>query len=130
MDLMKAGHRYIILLLFFCHCTTVNFWYQFNTQNSTNPTPEYDNFYFSFIRGGGLFHLNSSPGSIASNAQALYSGEACSHSVLNLISFGNSSLKKASENGRIKKIASSSYEHLAFVGGMAYHRFCTTVTGE
>lgn len=118
-----------LLLLFLSNCTAAHYWNIFNPTNNTNPTPEYNNFYFLFIRGGWLFHLNKMPGGIGNNVEGKFSSVQCSHSILNLISIGDSSIETAMKEGRITKISSVSYEQLGILS-FAYHRFCTIVTGD
>ncbi len=117
-----------LLTCFINNCSAVNYWSIYTSANDTNPTKEYSNPYHIIFKGGYLFHLNHSPGQVGNNVQAIYSGESCSHSILNLVAFGDSSIDKALKNGHLKKIASVSHEQFGVF--LFYHRFCTTVTGE
>lgn len=129
MKLKNISFAIVIFVIFLQNCTAANFWNIYNPTSNTNPTPEYSNFYYLIIRGGYLFHLNHIPGGIGNNVVAKYSGESCSHSILHLVSIGDSTIDAALRNGAFKKIASVSYEQFAILG-FAYHRFCTTVTGD
>ena len=122
--------RVIVLLLFiFYNCTSANIWVQFNSTNITNPTPEYNNYYHLFIKGGHVFHLNNIPGGIGNNTSSLLHSKVCSHSILYLVSYGDSSIETAKIRGNIVKVSTVSYEQLGILG-FVYHRFCTTVSGE
>jgi hypothetical protein len=119
----------LLLLVFFSNCSASNYWNLYNSTNNTNPAPEYSNPNFLLLRGGYFFHLNKIPGGIGNNAEAKLSGRSCSHSILYLVSIGDSSIESTTGEAKIKKIASVSYEQFAILA-FVYHRFCTTVTGE
>lgn len=116
-------------ILFISNCTAANYWNLYNPTSNTNPTPEYNNPNYLLMKGGYFFHLNKIPGGIGSNVESKFSGKTCSHSILYLVSFGDSSLEAAMKEGKLQTIASVSYEQFAIFSFM-YHRFCTTVTGE
>ena len=118
----------LTITLLLSNCSAVNYWSIYTSSNDTNPTTEYSNPYHVFLKGGFLFHLSHYPGQVGQNVQAIYSGESCSHSILNLVAVGDSSIDRALKNGHLKKIASISYEQFGVF--LFYHRFCTTVTGE
>jgi TRL-like protein family len=121
---------YSFLFLFlFTNCTAANIWNAYNPTNNTNPTPDYNNYTHLFLKGGWIFHLNKIPGGIGNNVEGKYSGSQCSHSILYLVSFGDSSIEATVKEARISKISSISYEQLALLS-FVYHRFCTTATGE
>lgn len=124
----KSLLLFTLFILLISNCTSTNYWNIWNTTNNTNPTPEYNNFYYLTAKGGWLFHLNKMPGNIG-NAESKFSGKQCSHSILNLIAIGDSTIEAAAKDGRINKIATVSYEQLAVLS-FVYHRFCTIVTGE
>lgn len=94
---------------------------------NTNPAQEYGTIAV-LATGGGLYHSNRVPGQIA-NAGTAKSGEACSHSVLWLVAWGDSSLNAARKAGQIQKIGLVEYDVRA-IFGFFYHRFCTIVRGE
>ena len=111
------------------NCTAWNYWAHYNPYINTNPTPEYSYSYSLLFKGGFVYHQNSYPAGIGNGVSSKYSGRACSHSYLYLVSAGDSSINAAIEDGGIRKIANVSYEQFALFS-FVYHRFCTIVTGE
>ncbi len=95
---------------------------------NTNPAPEYGTV-AALAGGGGAYHSARVLGSIGRNAEAKKEGRACSHAVLWLVGWGDSSLNAARKQGQLSKIALVEHDVLAF-GGFFYHRFCTIARGE
>lgn len=56
-------------------------------------------------------------------------GEACTHGFLGLISVGDGSAKKASENGSVKVVKAVDYSY-DNVLGLLYESTCTIVRGD
>jgi TRL-like protein family len=119
----------LILPLLFFQCTGLNVGVMYGMFVNTNPTPEYGNLSAS-LRGGGVFHKNSTPGQLGNNVgDKLVTGESCSLSVLWLLSWGDSTIESAKENGGIQKVASIEYSNRA-IFSFLYHKFCTKVIGS
>ncbi|MCC6276204.1 MAG: hypothetical protein IT569_10135 [Leptospiraceae bacterium] len=57
-------------------------------------------------------------------------GESCSHSVLWLVSWGDSSIESAKKAGKISSVSSVEYQQLGVLAGGLYLRFCTIVLGS
>ncbi|WP_411821651.1 adhesin Lsa14 [Leptospira sp. 'Mane'] len=98
---------------------------------NTNPVPFYGEPSYSFMGRGGLFyHHEATPGPNPGLAKTVVKrGESCSHSVLGLWAWGDSSIDTARRSGKIEKIGYVEYEHIAALA-VVYHGFCTTVAGE
>ncbi len=127
------AQRMIVLLpalamLAICGCTGISLPAMYGAPvANTNPAREYSAPVGGY-RGGLLFHKNTVAGPVG-NAKALETGKACSHSVLYLFAFGDSSIDSAKADGSLKKVASVEYEELGVLA-IGYHRFCTIVRGE
>jgi hypothetical protein len=113
---------------FLNNCSGANQLTLLNAAANTNPALEYANPYTMSGNGGFLFHRNTIPGQLG-NAESKLRGEACSHSVLYLVSWGDSSIETAKKNGKITKIASTEFENLG-IFAVLYHGSCTIVTGS
>ncbi len=119
----------IFLLAFaFPACTGLNL-ITVQGAGNTNPTHEYASA-VPANKGGFFFHRNYTPGFIGLNAEGLTETEVCNHSVLYLVSWGDSSIEKAKSEGKITKVAFVDYLQLGVFGGYLYHRFCSLVKGQ
>lgn len=113
-------------------CTGMNLisWVSGHTGHPS-PTPSYVG-PAVVLKGGMVFHENTIAGglgNVGNPAKGIfYKGEACSHSVLWLISWGDSSIAKAMENAQIQKIHYVEYRQEATLG-FVNHNFCTIVVG-
>ncbi|MCE9500146.1 MAG: TRL-like family protein [Leptospira sp.] len=126
-------------IIFFCigtsfflttNCTGINLYRSLlNSGTETNPTPEYSSAFQVVATGGGVFHNNSVPGQLGSNADGKEHGEACQRSVLWLVSWGDSSIETAKQSKKITRISHSEFEQFAILG-FVYHSFCTHVFGS
>jgi hypothetical protein len=56
-------------------------------------------------------------------------GEACSMTILGLISIGDSSIENAARNGGIQKVSTMNYSIMSVLGGIFY-QYCLIVTGD
>ncbi len=110
-----------------CSCTGVHIAPHAGFAN-TNPAQEYGTIGVLY-RGGGLIHKARVAGGIGQNAEPKKEGRACSHAVLWLVAWGDSSVDAARIDGKIQKIAYVEYDIQALMGYF-YHRFCTLVHGE
>ncbi len=54
-------------------------------------------------------------------------GKSCAQSVMMVASWGDASIEKAKEDGKIKKVATVDFETFNV---LVYARYCTVVTGE
>jgi hypothetical protein len=118
----------ITAMCFVFSCTGVNLITLQNASN-TNPTREYAGS-SAYFKGGLIFHRNYTPGFVGLNAVGSTESIACNHSVLSLISWGDSSVEKAKIDGKITKVAYVDYLQLGILGGLFYHKFCSLVKGE
>lgn len=80
-------------------------------------------------KGGVVFHKNTVPGQSGSNAEFVKKGTACSHAVLFLVAWGDSSIEKAKEENKITKVLSVEHEVLGILS-VLYHRHCTIISGS
>ncbi|MCE9599470.1 MAG: TRL-like family protein [Spirochaetia bacterium] len=94
---------------------------------NTNPIPAYTN--IQHPRGGGLFYVSDGEATQLGSAAITAEGTACSHAVLSLVAFGDSSIYTAMQNGNIKKVGSVEQDHSMIISGI-YNRRCTIVRGE
>ncbi len=82
------------------------------------------------LRGGGVYHKNTTPGQLGNNiGEKLLVGESCSLSVLWLISWGDSTLESAKENGGIQKVGVIDRKSKS-VFYRLYYEECIIVWGE
>ena len=96
---------------------------------NTNPAREYANG-ATMYKGGMFFHKNTVPGQTGvPNAKCIKKGVSCSHSILWLAAFGDSSIDSAKADKDIKSVCSVDHEVMGILG-FVYHRHCTTVLGE
>ena len=58
--------------------------------------------------------------------QELKKGQACSHNILGLVAFGDSSFSSAKKSGGLNKVF---YSDMDIVNAIFYGRGCTVVTG-
>lgn len=107
-------------------CTGINVMTSGGMTN-TNPAREYAHGYYTIYRGGGIIHMNTAAGQITGQPTTK-KGEACSHSVLWLVAFGDSSIEAAKEAGQITKVGAIDHQVLGVLG-FVYHRHCTVVSG-
>ncbi|WP_246047384.1 adhesin Lsa14 [Leptospira ognonensis] len=118
----------LLSLSMFFSCTGLNLITLQNAAN-TNPTHEYASA-APYNKGGFFFHRNYTPGFIGLNAEGTLEAEACNHSVLYLVSWGDSSIEKAKSEGKITKVAFVDYQQFGILSGYLYHRFCSLVKGQ
>ena len=99
---------------------------------NTNPVPSYGEVSFvNAIKGGWVYHHDSTNGPVPGLGKGVKRGESCSHSVLlGAFAWGDSSIDNARKIGKIEKIGYVEYEHMAVFAGIFWHGFCTTVAGE
>ncbi len=79
--------------------------------------------------GSALFGFTKEPISVTSNEnEAKKTGQACGRNILGLVSYGDFSIKKAKEKGKITQVATSDKKitNIFFV----YSSVCTVVTGS
>ncbi|MCB1158066.1 MAG: TRL-like family protein [Leptospiraceae bacterium] len=121
-----------IILLFFWNCTGVNLMSGvLRWTSNTHPVPDYAGAYAYEIRGGALYYSDTVDGQIGDKVEkATLKGEACSSSILWLISLGDSSIRTARRNAKITKIKFVSHKIEAFFAGYIYQSHCTIVEGE
>ncbi|TGK18981.1 TRL-like family protein [Leptospira fluminis] len=130
---MKIGFLFLptFFWLFSVNCTGYNaLYYGYGIAPNTNPTKEYTNPNYLIVKGGAIVHSGSIPGPIGRNADSKLSGSGCSYSILGLVSFGDSSIENAKEQGKISRVAGVEYEQFGVFGGWIFHRFCTVVSGS
>ncbi|MCB1189100.1 MAG: TRL-like family protein [Leptospiraceae bacterium] len=122
----------IVNLFIFCfllvNCTGLNIGQIYRTP-STSPTPDYTNPVSMEYRGGWIYHNNTVSGQIGHGATTRLRGQSCSHSVLWLVSWGDSSIEAAKLDGGISKVAATEFNQMGIVSAV-YHRFCTIVIGD
>lgn len=115
----------------FLNCTGANIMSTYGVLPNTNPTRDYANVpYGAPARGGLVYHNDTMIGQLGTNADTSKMGEACSHSVLYLVSWGDSSIDTARKAGKITKIGAVDYNQTGFFAGILYHSFCTRVYGQ
>lgn len=120
----------LTLLLLTVNCSGNNLYVFYSSPAAnTNPTREYAYPQVAF-KGGFFFHKTAVPGPLGLNAEGTSEGKGCNHSILHLISFGDSSIESAKKAGNITKVAYVDYEQLGIFAGYVYHRVCTTVKGS
>lgn len=111
-------------------CTGINIGRLYPATANTNPAQDYAYMYTPVYRGGAIYHGNTVPGQLGYNYnKANLTGKACSYSILWLVSFGDSTIKSAKEDGRITRVRSVDHEVLGILG-FVFHRHCTIVTGS
>ena len=108
-------------------CTGFNIMTTLYNFPNTNPAREYANPYVGY-RGGGIIHMNTVAGQ-TTGAPIEKTGRGCSHSVLWLVGWGDSSIESAKTAGQIKKVGAVDHEVFAVLG-FVYHRHCTVVSGS
>ena len=113
--------------LFALSCTGINLGASMGGPN-THPAKPYAYLYHRYT-AGAVVHRNVVPGQLGGQALALRTGQACSHSVLWAIAWGDSSIETARREGEIEGIASVEHEVFAALGFL-YNRHCTLVSGE
>ena len=96
--------------------------------HNQNPTPEYGYPFVNYAKGW-LYHNDSFPGQVGSNAESKLRGEACQMSFLFLLAWGDSSIEAAKKQGKITRVATLEYEQTGILA-ILYHSFCTKVTGD
>lgn len=121
-----------ILALFgtFGSCTGVNLYsggtvYGAKGSANTNPTPAYTNLVEVSTKGGLLYHNNYIAGQLGLNSDANLRGVVCSHSVLYMVSWGDSSIAALKSEAKMETVAHVEYEQFGILAGFLYHRFCT-----
>ncbi|TGL52280.1 TRL-like family protein [Leptospira kemamanensis] len=120
----------LTLLLLTQNCSGNNMYvYLYSPGANTNPTREYASPYVA-AKGGFFFHKTAVPGPLGLNAEGTSEGKGCSHSILYLFAFGDSSIESAKKAGNITKVAYVDYEQLGILAGHVYHRVCTVVKGS
>lgn len=124
----KNSTFFSLISLALVSCTGMNL-ITVQTAANTNPTQEYASS-SPYNKGGLIFHRNFTPGFIGLNADASNDVQVCNHSVLYLISWGDSSIEKAKSEGKFSKVAYVDYQQLGILGGYLYHRFCSIVKGQ
>ena len=119
----------LAIFMFFQNCTGSNIGSAILGSQNTNPTREYNQIGVIY-RLGFFFHMATVPGQIGANAGSDLKGESCSHSILWLVSWGDSSIESAKKAGKINAVSSVEYQQLGILAGGLYHRFCTRVMGS
>ncbi|MBM9549239.1 TRL-like family protein [Leptospira sp. 201903074] len=129
---MKKSIFFSISLTFILltqNCSGSSYHASYVPSANTNPTREYAT--PSILTKGGLFfHKTYVPGPLGLNTEGTAEGKACSHSVLYLFAFGDSSIETAKKNANIAKVAYLDYEQLGIIAGYIYHRVCVVVKGS
>ncbi|TGL44613.1 adhesin Lsa14 [Leptospira perdikensis] len=129
---MKKSIFFAISLTFILltqNCTGRSLHATFVPSANTNPTREYAT-ESTVSKGGLFFHKTFVPGPLGFNAEGTSEGRGCSHSILHLFSFGDSSIETAKKSANITKVAYLDYEQLGIVAGYVYHRVCIIVKGS
>ena len=110
MHLKSVGFRLCFLLLTQSACATTGIW---QSLHQTGPA---------------LIQLATEAGDGQLNVPGNRRGQACSHNILGIVSFGDNSLASAKENGGIERI--STIDHGIVRVLTFYGRLCTIVTGS
>lgn len=76
----------------------------------------------------GVLFTSSTIGSAASGKEGNKTGEACAHSILGLVAFGDASIQKAKLAGGINDV--TTVEHSIFSILAVYGKMCTIVKGN
>jgi len=76
----------------------------------------------------GIYSETKANDQITDETLTSKTGEACSTSILGLVTTGDSSVPTAAKNGGIKKVVSVDNSFMQVLG--VYAKFCTVVTGE
>jgi hypothetical protein len=117
-----------VLLALSANCTGVSIAATGGVTADTNPAQEYGRLYSTIYKYGAIFHMRTVAGQIG-NGTAELTGKACSHSVLYLVGFGDSSIAAAKAQGGIGKIAGVDHQVMGILSAV-YHRHCTIVYGS
>lgn len=117
-----------ILTLFF-NCSGLNLrTYPIPIAPDTNPVPNYSG--LSVVRYGGfLWHQMETPVGLTPGVKLSKRGESCSHSILFLFAWGDSSIEMAKINGSVVQIGLMEYINSAILGGI-YHKHCLVLLGQ
>ena len=76
----------------------------------------------------GIYSETKANDQVTDETLTAKTGEACSTSILGLVTTGDSSVPTAAKNGGIKKVVSVDNNFMQVLG--VYAKFCTVVTGE
>ncbi len=76
----------------------------------------------------GIYSETKANDHVTDEALTTKTGQACSTSVLGLVTTGDSSVPTAAKNGGITKVVSVDNDFMQVLG--VYAKFCTVVTGE
>lgn len=128
---MKMANKVFLsgFLVLVSSCTGINFGRSVHAIGQTTPTDDYQAGWASSGKGGVLYHRNTVPGQIGGAGNGTKRGEACLHSILGLIAWGQAGITNAMGDGNIKQVQSVEHEHMAVLG-VFYHRYCAIVLGE
>ncbi|TGM24369.1 adhesin Lsa14 [Leptospira meyeri] len=110
------------------NCSGTSYHASYVPSANTNPTREYATA-STLSKGGLFFHKTYVPGPLGLNSEGTSEGKGCSHSILYLVSFGDSSIETAKKSANITKVAYLDYEQLGILG-YVYHRVCVIVKGS
>jgi hypothetical protein len=76
----------------------------------------------------GIYSETKANDHVTDEALTTKTGQACSTSILGLVTTGDSSVPTAAKNGGITKVVSVDNDFMQVLG--VYAKFCTVVTGE
>lgn len=119
----------VVSCLVYVNCTGASIHSSYAPSVNAHPAREYATA-TPLSKGGFFFHKAYTPGQLGLGTEAKEEGRGCNHSVIGLISFGDSSIDTAKKAGNISKIAYIDYESVGILTGWVYHRFCTIVKGS
>ncbi|MCC5815786.1 MAG: TRL-like family protein [Leptospira sp.] len=116
-------------LLLVANCTGANLRPYVGIGSSTHPVQQYEYPYAIGNKGGLVYHNYLVEGRPSEGVGNSKTGEACSYSVLWMVSFGDSSIIAAKSQANIQKISNLSHE-ISGILGYIFHSHCTIIKGE